>query len=79
MTDLFIELLNQFTAGVDYQETLTQVTDRFRMITQDLSLSNEIPDHLEKKIVELFSLKKSHEQLIDELKSFGEDTLARIF
>ena len=79
VTDLFIELLNQFTAGVDYQETLTQVTDSFRMITQDLSLSNEIPDHLEKKIVELFSLKKSHEQLIDELKSFGEDTLARIF
>lgn len=34
VTDLFIELLNQFTAGVDYQETLTQVTDRFRMITQ---------------------------------------------
>lgn len=54
MTDLFIELLNQFTAGVDYQETLTQVTDRFRMITQDLSLSNEIPDHLEKRLWNYF-------------------------
>nr|WP_289036687.1 aspartate kinase [uncultured Allobacillus sp.] len=78
VTDLFIQLLKQLKDGVDYQDTLNKVVNRFRMITEELSLPNDIPNDLEKKIEKLFLMKKSHEQLVDELKSFGEDTLARI-
>lgn len=78
VTDLFIDLLEKYRSGEGYQKALHQVTDRFRLITGGLRMSRDIPDQLENDIEKLLLKNTNSDQFEDQLKSFGEDTLARI-
>ncbi|WP_017186448.1 aspartate kinase [Alkalibacillus haloalkaliphilus] len=78
VTDLFIQLGEQYDSGQNYEETLFKISQRFMSITEELDLSKDIVARIENESRRLLRETTNTTHLIDALKAMGEDSLARI-
>ncbi|MDQ0158575.1 aspartate kinase [Alkalibacillus salilacus] len=78
VTDLFIQLGEQFNSGQDYEVTLFKISQRFQAITDQLGLSDDIVARIENESRRLLRETTNTTHLTDGLKAMGEDSLARI-
>ncbi|GAA0458166.1 aspartate kinase [Alkalibacillus silvisoli] len=78
VTDLFIQLAEQYDSGQNYEETLFKISQRFLSITEELDLSKDIVGRIENESRRLLRETTNSSHLMDALKAMGEDSLARI-
>ncbi|WP_028783155.1 aspartate kinase [Thalassobacillus devorans] len=78
MTDLLIELAGKVINNEDYETALSAVMDRFREIIQELELSEDLTETIQKNIQYIIAAHESAEWTLDALKSCGEDGSAQI-
>ncbi|GEN45268.1 aspartate kinase [Alkalibacillus haloalkaliphilus] len=78
VTDLFIQLGEQYDSGQNYEETLFKISQRFMSITEELELSKDIVARIENESRRLLRETTNTTHLMDALKAMGEDSLARI-
>ncbi|WP_188206113.1 aspartate kinase [Alkalibacillus aidingensis] len=78
VTDLFIQLGNQYNSGQSYEQTLESISERFLSITDDLGLSPDIVTRIKNEASRLLKETTNTWQQMDSLKAMGEDSLARV-
>ncbi|GGC91205.1 aspartokinase 3 [Thalassobacillus devorans] len=78
MTDLLIELAGKVTGKEDHDAAFSAVMDRFREIIQELELSEDLTETIQKNIEYIINTHESAEWTLDALKSCGEDGSAQI-
>ncbi|WP_027963393.1 aspartate kinase [Halalkalibacillus halophilus] len=78
VTDLFIQLGNEYNSGQNYGETLSEISSRFLSITTELNLNSELVHRIKSESERLLKETTNTWHLMDALKAMGEDSLARI-
>lgn len=78
ITDLLIQLGEAYINGESYEQSYEKVIDRFREITEDLSLDIALLEDIEQTIKSVISQDASLIYKLDALKSIGEDSSAKI-
>lgn len=79
VTDLLIHLGETALAGEDTTEALHLVVERFRSITEELGLSEEMLTIIEKDLQARVDYKKDNSgRFLDQMKAAGEDNNAKV-
>ena len=79
ITDLLIQCAERFLKGEDYEEVLQNIVSRFREISADLGLGNQIVVDIENNLRTRLSMDyDSDEKFMDRMKAAGEDNAARL-
>jgi aspartate kinase len=79
VTDLLIELAEAALSNGDVEHKLLSVLNRFKVITENLGLSDDIANVIEQDLLERINGDRSNRELfIDSLKAAGEDNNAKI-
>ncbi|WP_407268319.1 aspartate kinase [Radiobacillus sp. PE A8.2] len=78
VTDMLIALGEAYIRGESYQIPLENVIDRFKSITQELQLSDQILLEIEQEVELVLSKDYENEFKIDAIKAIGEDSLAKV-
>ncbi|MBM7569719.1 aspartate kinase [Aquibacillus albus] len=78
VTDLLIALGEAYQRGESYEEQLEQVVARFRDITNELGLDDNVLSEIKEDVKEVFASDYSDAFKIDAIKSIGEDSLAKV-
>ncbi|WP_120192353.1 aspartate kinase [Sinobaca qinghaiensis] len=79
VTDLLIHLGETALAGKDTADALQNVVERFRSITEELGLSEDMLRIIEKDLQERVDYtKESPERFLDQMKAAGEDNNAKV-
>ncbi|NAP01775.1 aspartate kinase, partial [Halomonas sp. MG34] len=78
ITDLLIQLGEAYINGESCEQSYEKVIDRFREITEDLSLDIALLEDIEQTIKSVISQDASSIYKLDALKSIGEDSSAKI-
>lgn len=79
VTDLLIHLGDTALAGKDTAEALHNVVERFRSITEELGLSEDMLTIIEKDLQERVDYKKDNPgRFLDQMKAAGEDNNAKV-
>ncbi|HIW38949.1 MAG TPA: hypothetical protein H9885_08065 [Candidatus Jeotgalicoccus stercoravium] len=78
VTDLLIALYTNKIAGIDVTDVLEEILERYRSITKELKLSDELVIEFKNILLDRLQNIKEHDYLLDALKSSGEDFNARL-
>lgn len=78
VTDLLIDLGEAYFQKEKYDDKLEAIIGRFKSITDELHLSNEVIDEIHKGIEDILSSNLEDISKMDALKATGEDSLAKI-
>lgn len=79
VTDLLIRLAEAALQGEETESHLKRVVDRFRDIAEDLGLSNDVPNEIEKDLRSRLTCDKTDSLLyMDTMKAAGEDNNAKM-
>ncbi|WP_186578026.1 aspartate kinase [Aquibacillus kalidii] len=78
VTDLLIGLGEAYQTGKSYEKQLDQVLERFKDITEQLEISNNIITEIKQDVEVVFSSDYSNALKLDAIKAIGEDSLAKV-
>ncbi|SER15617.1 aspartate kinase [Gracilibacillus ureilyticus] len=78
VTDLLIEMGEAFLNNKPYEDKLETVLNRFKDITNELNISDEVINEIKQGVVEIFASDNSAELKMDAIKATGEDSLAKV-
>ena len=78
VTDMLIELANRQLNKEDYQEALENILDRFRQISSDLGLDNNVVEVIKQDLVDRLNTNTHPEKFMDLMKAAGEDNTAKL-
>ncbi|MBB6454209.1 aspartate kinase [Salirhabdus euzebyi] len=78
VTDLFIELGNNFASGKPIEDAKTNILVRFQTMLENLKLSTELLDEIDESINQVLHNDSLKTNRLDSLKAMGEDTLAKV-
>ncbi|TVT29336.1 aspartate kinase [Salinicoccus cyprini] len=78
VTDMLIALHANHTAGLDTEDALSRIIDRFASIVNDLEIDQSLLTQFERTLVHYLETITSKDRLLDALKSCGEDFNAQL-
>ncbi|SDJ64953.1 aspartate kinase [Sediminibacillus albus] len=78
VTDLLIKLCNTYLNGSAYEKEIDMVVERFKEITTELGLAEDILQEIRKDIHTVINSNYEKELKIDAFKAVGEDSLAKL-
>ncbi|MFC4404265.1 aspartate kinase [Gracilibacillus xinjiangensis] len=78
VTDLLIEMGEAFLNNDPYENKLEAVLNRFKDITSELDISNDVINEIKQGVIEIFASDKSDDLKLDAIKATGEDSLAKV-
>lgn len=78
VTDLLIALGDAYQAGQAYDQQLEQVLQRFKDITDQLEITDEVIQDIKQDVEDTFASDYSNTFKIDAIKAIGEDSLAKV-
>ncbi|RCW64826.1 aspartate kinase [Saliterribacillus persicus] len=78
VTDLLISVAEAYFDNDPYEDRLESVLNRFREITEQLSLSSDIVEEIRNDIQNTFDSTASDVLKLDSIKATGEDSLAKV-
>ncbi|MDC3415470.1 aspartate kinase [Aquibacillus salsiterrae] len=78
VTDLLIALGEAYKSGNDYELQLKLVLERFKSITDELGISDQVTTEIRQDVESVFSSNYSDALKLDAIKAIGEDSLAKV-
>lgn len=78
MTDLLIDLGNTYVKNEEYEGKLTNIMNRFTEIVSELNLPSELLEEFRESLIDVKLNTDSDDNLMDAVKSIGEDSSAKM-
>lgn len=78
MTDLLIDLGNTYVKNEEYEAKLANIMNRFTEIVSDLNLPSELLEEFRESLIDVKLNSDSDDNLMDAVKSIGEDSSAKM-
>ncbi|KAB8138417.1 aspartate kinase [Gracilibacillus oryzae] len=78
VTDLLIEMGEAFLNSDPYEDKLEVVLNRFKDITSELNISEDVIAEIKQGVLDIFASDRSDDLKMDAIKATGEDSLAKI-